>query len=317
MTRRNQPREHDLETASQPAGVPAFAQGPRDQQVPAHRVPTGELIERYYHRRLLARVFHSDRDGWVLKGGQALLVRWPRARYSTDVDLLRVGEDVTVDGAVEALLAAASTELDDHLRFDHRDTSRETTANRPSRKVRFNVMFGLRQLSVVSVDVVAVELHPVGQLTVEQLAAPFVIDAGPWPQIRMWPLEDHVADKIAAMYERHREQLVPSTRFKDLVDLVLIACNSTLDGVTTHQALHAEVRRRTEAGTHLVLPAEFVVPDASWAAGYRAEAAKSRELSAEHRTLEGVIPLADAFVTPLLQEQPLRGTWRLDLLHWE
>lgn len=41
-------------------------------------LPTRELLERYYHRRLLARVFHADGDGWVLKGGQALLVRWPR-----------------------------------------------------------------------------------------------------------------------------------------------------------------------------------------------------------------------------------------------
>jgi predicted nucleotidyltransferase component of viral defense system len=182
-------------------------------------VPTGELIERYYHRRLLARVFHADRDGWVLKGGQALLVRWPRARYSTDVDLLRVGAEATVDNAVEALIAAASTKLDDHLLFDHHDTSRETTANRPSRKVRFQVMFGLRRLSVVSVDVVAAELHPVGQVSVERLESPFAIDSSPWPEIRMWPLEDHTADKIAAMYERHREELVPSTRFKDLVDL--------------------------------------------------------------------------------------------------
>ncbi|SMD12624.1 nucleotidyl transferase AbiEii/AbiGii toxin family protein [Lentzea albidocapillata] len=280
-------------------------------------IPTGELIERYYHRRLLARVFHSDRGGWVLKGGQALLVRWPRARYSTDVDLLRVGEDATVDGAVEALLAAASIGLDDHLAFEHHDTSRETAANRPSRKVRFKVMFGLRQLSTVSVDVVAAELHPVGQLTVERLVAPFVIDSSPWPEIRMWPLEDHVADKIAAMYERHRERLVPSTRFKDLVDLVLIACNSTLDGATTHRALHAEVRRRNSAGTHLVLPTEFAVPDPAWTTGYRAEAAKTKELSAEHRTLDGVTPLADAFITPLLQEQPPSGTWRLGRLRWE
>jgi len=280
-------------------------------------IPTGELIERYYHRRLLARVFHFDRDGWVLKGGQALLVRWPRARYSTDVDLLRLGAEATVDSAVEALITAASVELDDHLRFDHHDTSRETAANRPSRKVRFKVMFGLRQLSTVSVDVVAAELHPAGQLTVEQLAAPFVIDSGPWPEIRMWPLEDHVADKIAAMYERHREQLVPSTRFKDLVDLVLIACNSTLDGAITHRALHAEVRRRNAAGTHLVLPAEFAVPDVSWTAGYRAEAVKTTELSAEHRTLEGTTALADAFITPLLQKQPPSGTWSLDRMRWE
>lgn len=280
-------------------------------------LPAGELIERYYHRRLLARVFHADHDGWVLKGGQALLVRWPRARYSTDIDLLRVSEDASVDAAVEALITAASIELDDHLRFDHHDTSRETAANRPSRKVRFKVMLGLRELHTVSVDVVAAELRPVGRLTVEQLEAPFVIDSSPWPEIRMWPLEDHVADKIAAMYERHREQRVPSTRFKDLVDLVLIACNSTVDGATTHQALHAEVRRRTAAGTHLELPAGFAVPDPSWVAGYRAEAAKTTELRAEHRTLAGATPLADAFVTPLLQERPPAGTWRFDRLRWE
>lgn len=280
-------------------------------------IPTGELIERYYHRRLLARVFHSDRDGWVLKGGQALLVRWPRARYSTDVDLLRMSEDTTVDGAVEALLAAAAVELDDHLGFEHHDTSRETAANRPSRKVRFKVMFGLRQLSTVSVDVVAAELHPVGQLTVERLAAPFTVDSSPWPEIRMWPLEDHVADKIAAMYERHREQLLPSTRFKDLVDLVLIARNSRLDGATTHRALHAEVCRRTSAGTHLTLPAEFAVPGPAWVSGYGAEAAKTKELSAEHRTLEGATPLADAFITPLLQEQPPNGMWRSGRSRWE
>lgn len=110
---------------------------------------------------------------------------------------------------------------------------------------------------------------------------------------------------------------MPSTRFKDLVDLVPIACNSTVDGVVTHQALHAEVRRRRAAGTHLDLPEAFAVPDASWTAGYRAEAAKTKELSAEHLTLEGATPLADAFITPLLREQPPSGRWRPARLRWE
>ena len=244
-------------------------------------------------------------------------MRWPNARYSTDVDLLRIGDEATVDNAVEALITAASVSLDDHLLFDHHDTSRETAANRPSRKVRFKVMFGLRQLSTVSVDVVAAELHPVGQLTVERLNAPFVIDSSPWPEIRMWPLEDHAADKIAAMYERHREQLAHSTRFKDLVDLVLIARNSALDGATTHSALHAEVRRRQSSGTHLILPDTFTVPDPSWVVGYSREAAKTHELPVEYRTLENVASLTDAFITPLLQEQPPGGKWRFDHLRWE
>lgn len=244
-------------------------------------------------------------------------MRWPRARYSTDVDLLRTGKEATVDNAVDALIAAASTNLDDHLLFNHHDTSRETPANRPSRKVRFKVMFGLRQLSMVSVDVVAADLRPLRRLAVEQLDAPFNIDSSPWPEIRMWPLEDHVADKIAAMYERHRGQLLPSTRFKDLVDLVLIARNSTLGGEITHAALRAEVRRRQAAGTHLVLPAAFTVPGRSWKAGYRTEAAKAHELPIEYQTLDGATPLADAFITPLLQEQATSGAWRFDQLRWK
>lgn len=280
------------------------------------KVPTRELLERYYHRRLLARVFHTDGDGWVLKGGQALLVRWPRARYSTDVDLLRTADETTIDDAVSALVTTVSTDLDDHLRYDHYDTSREATADRPSRKVRFRVMFGLHQLSVVSVDVVVAESHPLGEVHVEKLAAPFTVDSGPWPMIRMWPLEDHVADKVAAMYERHGERLGPSTRFKDLVDLMLIAHNSTLDGPVTHTALHTEVRRRRAAGTHLTLPDTFTVPDPVWSSGYRREAAKAHDLPADLRTLDGATPLADALITPLLHEQAPEGMWQPEVRQW-
>ncbi|MBE1499197.1 hypothetical protein H4696_006297 [Amycolatopsis lexingtonensis] len=66
-----------------------------------------ELLDLHFHRRLIARVFDGDdAANWVLKGGQAMLVRWPAARYSTDVDLLST-EDST-DAAVEALKAAAA-----------------------------------------------------------------------------------------------------------------------------------------------------------------------------------------------------------------
>lgn len=302
-------------TPKPPLNPQAFASSLRARAANTSKttgVPTRELLERYYHRRLLARVFCADGESWVLKGGQALLVRWPRARYSTDVDLLRTVDETTIDEAVTALVEAVSTDLDDHLRFDHHDTSREAAADRPSRKVRFKVMFGLRQLSMVSVDVVVAHVEPKGELLVEQLTAPFTVDSGPWPAIRMWPLEDHVADKIAAMYERHGERLQPSTRYKDLVDLVLIAHNSSLNGATAHAALHAEVRRRQDMGTHLVLPPAFVVPGPAWTAGYRAEAAKTQELPADYRTLDGATPLADAFISPLLAPECPAGTWEFE-----
>jgi predicted nucleotidyltransferase component of viral defense system len=279
-------------------------------------IPTRELLERYFHQRLLARVFHADDAGWVLKGGQALLVRWPKARYSTDVDLLRTGEDSTIDEAVTALIEVVSTNLDDHLRFAHHDTSRESAANQPSRKVRFKVMYGLRQLSMVSVDVVVADTRPLGDIAITQLTAPFSVESRPWPTIRMWPLEDHVADKIAAMYERHGVGRRPSTRFKDLVDLVLIASNSPVHAAAAHAALHREVRRRRAAGTHLVLPDAFTVPDPAWTAGYRAAAANARDLRDDCRTLADVTPLADAFISPLLRDQGPDGTWDCQALRW-
>jgi predicted nucleotidyltransferase component of viral defense system len=272
-------------------------------------IPTRELLERYFHRRLLARVFHTEDAGWILKGGQALLVRWAKARYSTDVDLLRTDEDTTIDEAVAALIEAVAAPLDDHLRFEHHDTSRESAANRPSRKVRFKVMHGLRQLSMVSVDVVVADTAPLGDIVTRRLEAPFSVESTPWPMVRMWPLEDHVADKIAAMYERHGEGQRPSTRFKDLVDLVLIALNSPVRAGAAHAALHREVARRRAAGTRLLLPERFEVPDPAWIAGYRASATGARDLPDDYRTLAGATPVADAFVSPLLGEQPPPGTW--------
>lgn len=48
----------------------------------------GDLVREFYFQRLLARIFQND--GWILKGGQALLVRFPKqARASRDVDLFR------------------------------------------------------------------------------------------------------------------------------------------------------------------------------------------------------------------------------------
>jgi hypothetical protein len=134
--------------------------------------------------------------------------------------------------------------------------------------------------------------------------------------VRMWPLEDHVADKIAAMYERHGAGLRASTRFKDLVDLVVIALNSPLRGSAAHAALHREVRRRRTAGTHLVLPEAFAVPDPAWTAGYRAAAADARELPDDCRTLADVTPLADAFVSPLLGDQAPGGWWDCQAQQW-
>lgn len=271
----------------------------------------GDLLIQFYLSRLLARVFQHEPSGWILKGGQALLVRWPKARHSRDIDLLATRGDL--DDAVATLVAASRIDLGDFIRFDHHSTSTERQEH-DTRKVRFEAFCGTKRATVVSVDVVA-NLEPLGQPNTQALDGPFDIDLDAQATtVRMWPLEDHVADKIAAMYELHAGR--PSSRHKDLVDLVVIASSSTLDGRTTHTALRREVTRRTAAGVELSLPTVFTVPDRrSWTSGYRAEAANARQLDNRYRTLKDAEELADRFVTPLLADEP-PGTWHHTEARW-
>src|SRR5664279_868404 len=72
------------------------------------------LRRQFADSRALARVFTSDPQGWVLKGGVALLARSVTARHSLDIDLLRTLDDP--DGAVDALRAALAVDLGDYFR---------------------------------------------------------------------------------------------------------------------------------------------------------------------------------------------------------
>ncbi|MFF5986984.1 nucleotidyl transferase AbiEii/AbiGii toxin family protein [Prauserella flavalba] len=276
-------------------------------------IPASQLVNRFLLARLMARVFVHDPQGWVLKGGQALLVRWPDARYSRDVDLYRT-HDNGLDDAVRALREAARVDLDDFLRFEFRDVERQWEEAATCR-TRFDVYSGTKSSGAVAVDIVA-NLRPQGEPYRSQLELPFVIDLGDHsaPEIRMWPLEDHVADKIAAMYERHRGY--PSSRVKDLVDLVLVALRAELDGATTHAALHAEVDRRRAADVDITLPPQFEIPErASWASGYQAAVRSTPALTKQYPTLQDCEPLMAELVTPLLGPRA-PGRWNPDEGRW-
>jgi hypothetical protein len=115
------------------------------------------------------------------------------------------------------------------------------------------VLIGLQAKMMLNVDLV-VKRAPTGEPTVMQLES--VLDmAWPdtWPAVVLYPLADHVADKVCAMYELH-ERLsgadVPSTRFRDLGDLVGFGILTGLQGLRGSRA----------ALTHLpVMPADHAV----------------------------------------------------------
>lgn len=272
-------------------------------------VASADLVDRFYFQRLLARVFRED--GWMLKGGQALLVRYPvQARHSRDIDLFRPGPG-DLDEAIMALERAAQHDLGDFLTF----TPAARIPKPAGATVKFIVILGTRRKNDLSVDLV-VTSAPTSTPTRTRLE-PAVALAWPdtWPDVVLYPMVDHIADKICAIYERH-EHGGASSRFRDLADLLLISQRETIDGSAVQVAMASEVRRRRDQGTDIRLPTAFEVPDqSSWTTGYRNQAALVHGLRG-CATLDEATPVAHAFLTPLLAgTNP--GTWNPDTAVWK
>ena len=126
---------------------------------------------------------------------------------------------------------------------------------------------------------------------------------------RAYPLVDHVADKIAATYERHGEAQRPSTRFRDLVDLVAIVAAASVPAEAQLTALRSEFERRT-----LTLPRQFDVPDRDlWQQGYAAEARRSFLDTA--LSLDEALAKVRPFTDPLLNGTAI-GAWDPKSARW-
>ncbi|WP_369408713.1 nucleotidyl transferase AbiEii/AbiGii toxin family protein [Herbidospora mongoliensis] len=134
------------------------------------------VFRSFYFSRLAARVFHHDPQGWLIKGGQALLLRYPAAaRLSRDIDLQFPSAKDTGE-AREALLAAARMDLGDFFEFIPTSYS-EHADEIGGAKQSFDVTLGTRRLDSVAVDFVTGR-HPTSVPEVVPLSAGIAM---PWP----------------------------------------------------------------------------------------------------------------------------------------
>ncbi|MCZ6505468.1 MAG: nucleotidyl transferase AbiEii/AbiGii toxin family protein [Actinobacteria bacterium] len=217
-----------------------------------------ELRRQFAYGRLLARVFSFQPERWVLKGATGLLARIPdQARHSIDVDLYFDGE---IAAALDALREAVEVDLGDFFTFDIERGASFTGVTAGS-QLRAVAYLGDNVFEIFRVDVVVEQTmtaDPESTSPIEPVDIPG-LHSVPY---RTYPIQDHIADKHAAMVDTYAGQ--PSTRYRDLVDLVLIARTQTVEAGSLHTALVSEHRRRgTSPGTVNTLPSE------EWHDGYR------------------------------------------------
>lgn len=125
--------------------------------------------------------------------------------------------------------------------------------------------------------------------------------------LEMALMTDQIADKVCAMLGQYRGR--PSSRVKDLVDLVLIAATQTVSGAQLHRALQREASARG-----MELPSRVVAPS-GWSRQYE-RLAEGVPACRAHRSSEGAQELLRAFIDPAVQADVSELRWDPEALAW-
>ena len=254
-----------------------------------------QLQRQVAYDRLLERLYLVD-DGWIVKGATALLARDLGVRASLDVDLYR---EAVREVAEAELRRAAASGLNDWFRFD---VGVGTAIGNSAVRLPVTSVIGATTWVSFHADLVGADLRMTGQPDDVPPLARGVIPDVAQRGYRAYPLVDHIADKIAATYERYGSARMPSTRYRDLVDLVAIVRASSVAAQAQQVALRSEFDRRG-----LMLPDQFEPPDRRlWERGYAAEARRS--LLSGEQTVDEAIEAVGPFIDPLLDDSA-QGQW--------
>lgn len=263
-----------------------------------------ELQRHFSYDRLLARLYAGD-EAWIVKGATALIARGIAVRSTIDIDIYRAR---SAEEAEQELRIACERDIDDWFSF--RLGPSQSVNDGAGVRTKVDAYIGATPWSRFHIDLVGSDLRMTGK---PDETPPLAIVE--MPQIQQggylaYPLVDHVADKVCAIFQRYGPVEAPSTRFKDLVDLVAIIITTPVDATSQTAALSSEADRRG-----LALPDTFDVPDRElWESGYTAEANRST-LSTAH-ALDQAIDIVRGFVDPVL-EGVARGSWGPGAQEWD
>ncbi len=285
--------------------TPAALRTALDQRLLQEATATGADIARLRRRvtfeRILVRLALADEDRWVLKGGAAIEVRLvDRARATKDLDVaFRDGTDDGIDiheYLVEALVTDPQGDFFEFRLHGFRET---TVAGTPAPVWRGSVecLLDGRTFDRVAVDIVTRQSEV---QRVEPVRLPGTLSfAGIEPvEILAVDLNQHFAEKVHAIVRQYGDR--PSSRVKDLVDLVLF-----LDlGLEPTGELVGAVRDVFSNRGSSEFPALIPDPPANWAARFE-ELAFDLGLSAA--TLSEAMTVLRAFWARALELEPQLG----------
>lgn len=214
-----------------------------------------ERIRLEHFRRFLSRVFSEGAESeWLLKGGTGMLARVPSTRTTLDIDLYRTG--FPLDQALADLRRLSEADLGDHCRFVYAghngSIGGDAQPYTEGYRIDFDVYIGAQKKSGIHVDL-ASGAGPTEPVTIIEPASRLDLPRLTSYRYRLYPVVDQIADKVCATMMTYSDR--PSSREKELVDLVVLANTQEVDGSALRVAITAEAWRRSmEPFAHFMIP---------------------------------------------------------------
>lgn len=300
----------DVERYATPAGVEAAIKDAAGKAASADPALTvHERIRLEYFNRFLSRVFSEVTESeWLLKGGTGMLARVPSTRTTRDIDLQRSG--FTLDQALADLRRLVDIDLGDHFHFVYAghepSIGGDEQPHTDGYRVAFDIYVGAKKKTTLYVDL-AVGAGITAPVTTIEPASALHLPRLVSTEYRLYPVVDQVADKVCATMKTYRDR--PSSREKDLVDLVVLAVTQDVDGTSLGVAISTEARRRRMEPFD-----RFLIPS-TWGRGY-AKLARPVPYCADFRTVELARTLVVGFIDPALGGSAGAKTWSHETCSW-
>lgn len=267
----------------------------------------GKTYREVLRDRLLVRLFSEGCERFALKGGSGMLARIPDARATRDIDLISTSEE-SVEQVMADFERLIARDMGDLFRFEVEGFEEALDDNGYARLLKIKC---LTFIGAAEKDPVMIDLSLDGEMTdlpvfivpLNRIEIPGFATA----DYLVYPLVDQVADKLCAMVELHNGY--PSSRVKDLVDVMLVLAHEDVNCVRMRRALATEAEKRGLA------PLKAVEPPSFWRSLYPAQAKKTA-LPQDFVNFDFAVTLLAAFTKPLVGEGDF-SIWNHHELQWE
>ncbi|HET6987524.1 MAG TPA: nucleotidyl transferase AbiEii/AbiGii toxin family protein [Kribbella sp.] len=281
-------------------------------------VAADPIRKQYIFTIFLSRIFQDPDAPWALLGGNALLIRTGGGRFTQDVDLARETPWTSPEDALAELRQLSSRpHHGDPFTFELYSVTTQREAD-PSgygtetAKVKARALLGGQEFETFRIDLTT-RRHL--DAPVDQVPLTPIIDhqtLRDLPSVPTTPIEHHLADKICALYERHGpDGDDPSTRYRDLADIVRIVAAIPFDAARLITVLQREASRR-----QMTLPNKVHAPSEHWVVGFPRSAAGFAEYPREYWDLNAALTFSSTCLDEILTGERTSGTWDPDRRSW-